>query len=494
VRLKPRLRQLLTAALLIWTLTNSALAGFSPGLDQLGSAYDQGQAITLDIRAALESWNALSPDSLAAVQDALKGTVLQLQAQEKDEQGVSSVSLTLDSKTLFQVNESWNAQQRLMELLPQGLRYLSDPAQVPLDLLMDAEGGVPWENLLRAETWQALQGVLPQVYALLEPFQQTVKVSTSIKNVGTARTRLEYALTQEEWAAQWPQIAQLFSGALTPWLGETLSQALMAVRFEDEGTFKRFADDVGMDMGWQFTGKLSLGEEDTRRVTLFVGFEANKGMYISLKLPAVKGRNDLTFNFSARQSSGDGKRSLQADCVFTSRKDEDKLSAKGLIKLESADSPEGERIRGSIRLDSLLTPGQTQRQRLTLNPELLYKDGRLSGTLAVSQEQGSAANLALDLSLLLNAGKMIMPPAEAGAKDLRGMAQSALQAEQGSFLQALLEPLKGFLLQLPQKQRAQLLHDMGRIQRTQGDSVPPLPEADPESFVVSDISVEEENP
>lgn len=496
MRLKPGLRRLLTVALLIWTLLFGALADFSPGLGQMESSYDQGQAMVLDVSAALKSWNALSADSLLAVQDALKTAVLQLRAQQKDEQGAGSVSLTLDNRALFQVNESWDVGQRLMELLPQGLRYRSDPAQAPLDVLLDTQGGIPWENLLKAAPWQTLQDALPQIYALLEPFQKTVRVSTSIRNVGTARTKIEYALTQDEWTTLWPQVAALLSGAMSPWLGQSAAQAMASLQFEDKGTLKRFVGSDGVDMGWQFTGKLSFDQDDARRVTLYGGFKADTGLYISLKLPAVKGRNDLTFSLSAKQSDHDGRRGLQADYVFTSRKGEDKLSAKGAIKLESADGPEGEQINGSIRLDSLLAPSQTQRRRLTLKPDLLIKDGRLSGILVVTQEQGSMTTLALDLTALLKTGELSKPLVEAGAKDIQSMTPGALQEERDSFLQALLQPLKDSLLRLPDRQRAQLLHDMGRTQRTQGESVlpPPLPLSNPENFVVSDISVEEDNP
>jgi hypothetical protein len=294
--------------------------------------------------------------------------------------------------------------------------------------------------------------------------------------------------------ALWPQAAALLNGAISPWLGQSAAQAMASFQFEDKGTLKRFVGNDGVDMGWQFTGKLSFDEDDARRVTLYGGFKADTGLYISLKLPAVKGRNDLTFNLSAKRSDQNGRRGLQADYVFTGRKGEDRLSAKGVIRLESADSPEGEQIIGSIRLDSLLAPGQTQRRRLTLKPELLIKDDQLSGTLAVTQEQGTMTTLSLDLTALLKTGELSRPLAEAGAKDLQSMTPGALQVERDSFLQALLQPLKDFLLSLPDRQRAQLLHDMGRTQRTQGESVPPLPLSDPENFVVSDISVEEDNP
>ena len=78
--------------------------------------------------------------------------------------------------------------------------------------------------------------------------------------------------------------------------------------------------------------------------------------------------------------------------------------------------------------------------------------------------------------------------------DLSALTPGELRQEQDTFLLALLDPLKSFLLQLPQNQRMQLLHDMGRVLRTRGDSVPPLPEAAAGPYIVSDISVEEENP
>ncbi len=481
-------------ALLIWTLSGGASAGFSPGLEQLEAAYNRGQAMALDIRASLESWNALSADSLAAVQDALKQASLLVRSQESDGRGIGNVSLTLNAQPLYRVQESRDPGQRLLALLPQGMRYLSGPGQAPLDILLDTQAGVHWENLLQESTWQALHDVLPQVYALLEPFGKTVGISTSIKNVGTSRSRIEYALTREEWTALWPQMVSVISDALAPHLGLSFTRAMMSLRFDTEGTLKRFVDDDGMDMGWQFTGRLSLDDEDTRRVTLFGGYKADKGLYLSLKLPAVRGRNGLTLNISAKLNTAEGKRGLLADYALAGRSDDRTISAKGQIRLESANSPDGERISGSIRLDSLTVPGQTQRRRLTVKPALLFKDGRVSGALTITREQGNATQLALGLDVLLQAGEPIPPFSGAGAKDLRELTPDALEDEQDRFLRALLEPLRELLLQLPQRQRAQLLHDMGRVERTQGESVPPLPKAEPDSFVVSDISVEEDKP
>ena len=484
----------LLAFLLTFSLTPVGLAGFSPALDRMQAAYEQGQAMALEVRAALYSWSALSPDSLAAVQEALNAAELKLQAQKSSGQSASAMTLTHEGLELYRINESQDALRRLTQLMPQGTRYTSIPAQDPLGLLTGAGPAIPWESLLHVGFLPSLQDALQKVYALIAPFQKSVQVSTSIKNVGTSRTRLEYALTREEWTAMRPSIEMLLRGALEPWLGQAPSQAIAALRFEDDGVFKRFMDEDGMDLGWQFTGRLSFGQDDTRRVTLFGGFRQDKGLYLSLKAPAVKGRNDLAFNLSARQSAKGSKRSLQADYTFTSRLADVRLSAKGLIKLESADAPDGERISGSIRLDSTQTPGQTARLRITLKPELLLSDSRISGTLTLARELGSAADLALKLHLLLKPAEAVLPPDEKGAIDLSALTPGELRQEQDIFLLALLDPLKGFLLQLPQNQRMQMLHDMGRVLRTSGDSVPPLPEAAAGPYIVSDISVEEENP
>ena len=493
MRQKTRVLRLL-ASLLICSLTSVALAGFSPALDRMQAAYDQGQAMALDIRATLDNWSALSPDSLAAMQEALNSAALRLQTHKAAGQSASNMTLTHDSAALYQINESVDADHRLMELLPQGARYASGPAQTPLDLLTGAGPAIPWENLLKAGFRTAFLDSLQQIYALLEPFQKSAPHSTSIKNVGIASTRLEYALTREEWTALWPRIEKLLNDALEPWLGQIPTQATAALRFEDDGVLKRFTMDGGMDLGWQFSGKLSFGQDDTRRVTLFGGFRQDKGLYVSLKAPAVKGRNDLAFSLSVKQNAEESKRSLQADYVFTSRRDGIRLSAKGLINLESADVPDGERISGSIRLDSTQTPGQTMRRRFTVKPELLFSDGRLFGTLTLARELGNAADLALELHLLLKPAEAVFSPAEEGAKDLGALTPDELRKEQDRFLQLLLDPLKGFLLKLPQRQRMQLLHDMGRVLRTRGDSVPPLPEEVIGPYIVSDISVEEENP
>lgn len=482
------------AFLLTLSLTPAALAGFSPALDRMQAAYEQGQAMALEVRAALYSCSDLSPDSLAAVQEALSSASLQLQAQKSSGQEATALTLTHKGLELYRINESRDALRRLTQLMPQGTRYTSAPAQDPLALLTGAGPAIPWENLLHVGFLPSLQDTLQKVYALIAPFQESVQVSTSIKNAGTSRTRLEYALTREEWAALRPSIQLLLLDALEPWLGKTLSLAIAALRFEGDGVFKRFMDEDGMDLGLQFTGRLSFGQDDARRVTLFGGFRQDRGLYLSLKAPAVKGRNDLAFSLSARQSAKGSKRSLQADYVFTSRLDDVRLSAKGLIKLESADAPDGERISGSIRLDSTQTPGQTARLRITLKPELLLSDGRISGTLTLAREKGSAADLALELQLLGKPIEAVLAPDEKGAIDLSALTPGELRQEQDRFLPALLHPLKGFLLQLPQDQRMQLLHDMGRVLRTGGDSVAPLPEVTAGPYIVSDISVEEENP
>ena len=351
--------------------------------------------------------------------------------------------------------------------------------------LMGAEPA--WLESLRqvAPMARAALEVLDKLPDLLAPYEQTVKENISIKNVGGAAFKVTYEMTEEEWKAVWPELVTLCENALqNESVGGAFREQALAtvekVRFEKKGTFKRFTDKSGRDMGWQLTGTIAWDGGDARKMTLFGGYRENAGLYLSLKLPALRGSNDISLVLSG--AFQDDK--LLFDGKYSRTQDKKTDTAQAQISLNLADG-----VRGHISLSARNADGR--KSALDLSPKLGQEQDVLRGPVGVKWSQG-LKKLDLALSVALSHGAA---PAQRNFARTVDLAQLDLEGFAGE-RERLNGAFSGMMISMvelvPFEARSIFSHDIGRNERTEGASMPVLPTED--NMDMDYLVMEEEDP
>lgn len=466
-------RCLAMVAAVLW-LAGSAQAAVLPELETLVSQYGQGKALHLTLKADVTQWQAVGDKSLPALQAVLAGT----QADFMLSRDGTAVSLLHNGSVLAGVRlDSLNDGRESMTITPGGLAYVAGAGEMVTGFLMNGPaasspmGAAEWLTILNGT-----RQTVPIMLAPLDGYGQSVKRSISIKNVGTAREQVVYTLSAEEWNALWPFVLHELeqSEPFAQSIGTTLHKRVLAflntLTFESECTLKRYLDTDGRDIGWQFTGRVGRIGEGVRKVTLYGGINDDTGLYLSIKLPAVSGRENLTLQASLTWKERSGATTIAGDFSLRTVTEADSITER--IKVDLKRAGEEPRLTGRITWDSSTAGTNRWKSALTVKPDLLLNAQEVSGTLAVEATvQGDPAFEGV-LTGTLTPGEL---PAAAPAlrmADVSQMDEEQRARERTALAGLITMPIWMYLNGLPADQRSSLLHDLVRDARTQGDTVP----------------------
>lgn len=491
------LAYVLCLLLLAQTAAASALSfSFSPGLQQVAERLQAGHAYEIQVQGELAAWPDLNPESLEAFRNWLGNHSLSLHLQNLRGSADSLAVLKRGETPLLTLFTTQTDEQAAMTLGREGQ---------PLTRYLGAGQDTPWHTLLGLDTRMtdlkaaraALQSLGQAALPYLAAYEKPVKAATTIKNVGRGTSQMVYTLKKDEAQAFFeeagPQLLPLLKEALTALLpgdAEALFPSLDSLMPGGTLTIKRILDKEEQDLGLQITGLIQVNGQ-ARRLTLFGGV-AEKGLYLSLKLPATRGNDNLQVQLSFLT---EGSR-LKGDWRYEAVSGKNRHRASGSITLTSALKEEVERITGKITGTSRVTGEAPASFDFFIRPELEARGDSLTGSLTLQELAGKKVRKEVVLHLTGQPAPAITPPlpmaevvlAEAGPEELGSMARAVQQA--------LIPLLTDFLMDLPLDTRKLVLHDLGRDQRTQGDSVLPgiLPIGD---FVVTEETIpttKEENP
>ncbi len=471
--MKRRLLAFLMTAL--W-VPQVVLAGFSPGLRRLNSRLLSGAGVRLTLGARLAHLEDVSALTLEALQQLLPQAQLDLAFTGAGQEEAAQGALALDGRPLLDYQARQGPDGSAVVINGQG--FAAPAGQEPLEGLLT--GGLAWPPLPGARAGQALSGALPGLFEGLAE-GKNLSQRRVIKNVGTAARQTRWQLTQEEWTAHWPAFLQaLVEGALSPGPAAGRLQGwLQQAAFEGPADLRLYTSREGAPLGWQFTGSLSAPGCSARRVTLLTGWQGEAGLYISLKAPALEGRDSLTLQLSLREKARKDGRALEGDAAWSWRTGPVRDAGKARLALSSKDTPQGEVLSGTFTLDQPAVSGRPRRV-LRLAPDLSWQGDALTGTVAVTRREGTRETLNLTVDISLASAFLIPPPLAQDVLAAHSAGETHAQA-QARLTQALVEPWRQLLMTLPQDTRLALIHDMGRTARTQGDPVPPLPPTPSES-------------
>lgn len=442
---------------LLMGMLPAAQAEFSPGYESIMA----GEAIRLTLSGRLDQAAALSEESLAVVNAWLNRLQLTLSSGETETANWARASAAYDGKSLLSIATVTETDQTVTVFEHAGTAYRTAPDQPDaLSLLAGASDGLPRLELLPDAYAQGAQALYACLAEKTTP--KHTKASTSIRNATASAAYENYILKADEMNAAWPEILAQLWPMLEPALQnmpnerETLQTLLSSLVFSGECRFKRFLDKEGGDMGLQFTGNAAQGE-DKRKATLFGGFTPDKGGYVSLALPAVKGKNNTKLTVSWKLTEKSGQHTLTLEAQYTNTLNGETKTAALNVNLKNTVKNGGEAWTGTITWASQ-EPGENRRQ-WQLKPTLTLDGNGLHGDVAVQRKEKNKVDLKATLSLSLTACDVVFPETSA-AVDLRGMDDVAARTAVSGEMQPLTLALARLMAALPEESRSLLLHDL----------------------------------
>jgi len=475
---KTRLWRLMALTMALLLASAPAQAVFSPqGADML-RRWQEGEPLALTLGTDLAAWSELPDDDIPAVAAWLSKLSLRLHAASGAAQNWN-MSLAHDGQDVLRVSSEQREDDLTLAVSPPATAYTGTVNRDPLSLLLGEDAPTSdWAALTGLA--DRLQGALPALWEALAADGEHSQKRQTIRNVGTAVSRIEYTLSAEQWNALWPQAAP----ALTMGDASPIGDFIRSLRFTGDGSLRRLLDKDGRDMALRFAGQIMAGDMTERHITLLVGQQPGAGLYLNLKAPETDGSNTLEIALTAALAEKPGLRTLSADWTMTRRQDGPRHTQQGALTLRSRDENQGEAWSGRLRVTDRPLVGKAS--RYTLTPTLTIAQGQAKGTLHVKQETGGKT--ALDISLTLNAAPAPLPaiPTPQRSFDLRDTANMQASAAQQTWSMTLLNALRGLLMKLPEPQRLLLIHLMGRDLRTQDIHAPDSPNANNHYLVTTE--------
>ena len=427
-------------------------AALSPRLSSLLSG---GATVRLSFRA--ERLDGLTDDALSEVARLLARTTVTLTEGTQDGASAWRMGLFLDGDTLADIGGQTVPSGRLVRMLHSGGAYLTGAEERDaMTLLFGA-----------AEAWPDVENGLSAFFAALPGLDETLagedvtvrdgRSATSIQNVGTAPSSRQYTLSGEALTMRLPRALEPLRAGLAaafptaPDRVRTWMDTLSGWVFEGDARIKRMFARDGSDMGLQLTGKAVAAEgEKAKKITLFMGHQAEKGFYISLTL----GKDTWTARGKQTGSEKQNTLAFSAASALQQGGKTVKASLEGSLKCVPGDG--GERITGKIT--RVTRPGGVK-TTLVLQPDVIVTEGGAQGEVRCTLNRKDTT--VTDVTVTLEAAPAAAPilPAESAAPvDLTGLSDTAALALAGREESVLSRLLIRALSGLSENTRAHLVH------------------------------------
>ena len=438
----------LLCALLIQTC---ACAEFSPQLDRIASDYREGACVRAEIRVSIDAIG--NSDSIAEILNSwLAGSSIRLASFRPDaDLAVSEAELIFRDASALKVSRLENA-GAAVTVLNQSGNGIPDSENGKTALW--SNGSIPVPAPDAAE--KILSVYLPALYDIIaeNASVRETKTSTSIRNAGTSPRYTDYVLSAEAINSHWPQVVSLLEESFADCFfggGSLLSEwteILGKTVFVSECRFKRMFDSENRDMGIQFTGNGGTDGSGTRKITLYGGYKADKGMYLSFSAPAVRGENNVKTVFGCALTGNARQRTLEISGSWQKKTKEQsesgQISGTFRNKLE-----ERERITGKAELTRKKN-GITE--KWTVRPDIEGNETGLEGTVGVEKMTGQDKT-AFTVSCSLMRSETAPDQPEYTAAD-----ESESEAETQNAVMTLYRMLLASLAELTEDEREAVSH------------------------------------
>jgi len=444
------------ALALILALPAASMAEFSPRLNAL----KEKDGVALELTGQYQSLSRLSKATLQAVNDWLARSAVKAEGRLGGQ--MSAVGLTEDGKDVFSIATQTQENGVVTAFKPSGNAYLTGNGQkTAFDLI--AGGGAFVPDLAQ---FPGLYAKIARVmYPVLESKNEgkVKKTRTTVKNAAASTSYVDYVFKADEMNALWPDVAAAVIPVIRdffrdqPGTAAQIEELLNNLVFSGECRFKRLREKENGDMGVQFTG-VAGKENDLRKVTVFGGYTEGKGGYLSVKMPAVKGKNTLTAQLSLEEGkTKSGVRSLKINGNYKSRLDGVNESGTVKASLRNTIKNDDEHWAGSVTVSQTKNGTKTT---YTFQPDLKFTAEGLSGSVKVQRSVGGKADMKATVQVKLTEAAAAQLEEADTAQDLRDMSEKEAQAAVREELPELVQVVARWMGELPEDVRDLLTHEL----------------------------------
>lgn len=450
------IRLLACALALLLALPAASLAEFSPRLN----AIMEKDGVALELTGQYQSLAKLSKSTLQAVNEWLAKSAVTAEGRLGGQ--MSAIRVTEDGKDVFAIATQPRDGGMVTAFKPSGNAYLTGEDQKSaFEMLTGSSAFVP--DL--SQFPKLYEKIARVMYPVLESKTEgkVKKSRTTVKNAAASTNYVDYVFKADEMNALWPEVTAAVAPVIReffqdqPDVAAKVEKLLAELVFSGECRFKRLREKENGDMGLQFTG-VAGRENDLRKVTVFGGYTAGKGGYLSVKLPAVKGKNNLTVQLSLSEGTTKaGVHSLRADGSYKRRMDD--VSESGALKasLRNTVKNDDEHWAGSVTVSQ--TKGGTK-TTYTFQPDLKFTSEGLNGAVKVQRTVGGKADMKATVQVKLTEAAAAQLEEADTAQDLRGMSETEAQAAVREELPELVQVVARWMGELPEDVRTLMTHEL----------------------------------
>jgi len=406
------MRRLLTwlAVILCLCITTGAAAEISlvPQMAQ----WDASLPMEITLRADVKTHMPFDDDRCAQLNALLKHISLRLNTSQEAGVSLGRVSVRVDDQEAL-----WLAQRQEGESTHLRLSWKPETYIASGDAISGLTGESVTDLSLYGLTGDEQQWLddgaemMKSIGDALQKYKKQSSIKTSIKNMGTARTKIVYTVPKGD--------AEVFAQAVADHCPEgELRSFLTGLTYSGQQKLLLWLDADGNVLRAEYAGKCGAGEDELRNVSLVWRMKRAEDDIrddVTLKTPAVKGSdyNNLT---CARENTADeaGVVALHGKFSYTVRTGNEKSTLSGEVKLTGSPEGDNQRLSGSAMVKQKL-PGDDYAAGTVLMPDVLIgSEGAtpvVSGTVEVQELQGDQVIEDAVIHLEVSAGDDINWPA-----------------------------------------------------------------------------------
>lgn len=377
---------------------------------------------------------------------------LRLNFQQLDQEAWSRVAVLVDGQEALSVAQRQMPDATLLQLSSITDRAFSYAAgqEVPsvlTELLGSDSTEVDLYGLDGTEAEWIEDGytLLRTIGAALEEYKSETSVKTTIKNMGTARTKQVFTIPKAQADALAAAIAECCPEG-------KLRTLLTSLTFSGKQTLTLYRSESGMLLRADYSGSCGVDADHLRTVTLSWKMRRDDEAVrdtLSLKTPAASGTDRNTLSLE-RVLTYDKSGNVTLDTEFTYEwvESKQKTTLTGTIDLTNDLTETSSHVSGTVTIKRTL-PGEDTASTIKLTPDLVIygEDGLPSaiGSVLVQEYSGKNVVEQADISLSLDVGQYFDWELRSIIIDVDGLTetQAGIVAQEiaASAVTALIRPL-----------------------------------------------------
>ncbi len=415
----------------------------SVSAENAGARFQDLKELNVSLKAEIVKYNAFSGETLKAIKQWVSDSNINLHIKDDEYftklyyKGSPLMSFYKDDKG-FQIDDT---------------HYYEGSGEDFYKLLGAKDPLNKYRNIKAA--LDAAPDLLENLCLDMADIAQTKKGGTAIKKLVKPAETITYTLDGEVLDSFWKKSLTGFNDNLTKNgaeedFAQNIVNKLSAMRFEGKCTVRQLVTEDGQPFAWRFSGFALINGVDKRKTSMTFG-RTREGLYIKLSMPATRGKNKLNINAAASLKND----KLLTDGNFAIR--DEKLNTSGRFDVSL-------NVLGGVKgkVDYRIKRRNEKEKRYVIRPSAEIDDQGVSGKLSYKYNEGDRETYLNFIIAGIAPEEFIKSQSIVKTANLN---ESSMALERESIAGIMSKPLIPLIKDVPQEQRAKVLHEITRLFR-----------------------------